>query len=62
MLGVVYIMGNVLSPSIIHTGIMVLTGATVYFAALLILRDQFFISNIRTIVSKIFNRGGKNNV
>lgn len=62
MLGVVYIMGNVLSPSIIHTGIMVLTGATVYFAALLILRDQFFISNIRAIVSKIFNRGGKNNV
>ncbi len=43
MLSSVLFMNSKLTPSIIHTFIMILTGAVIYFAVLLIIRDRFFI-------------------
>lgn len=57
MFGVAYILGNALSPSILHTGIIVIVGAVIYFAVLFIVRDQFFISNVKNIVNKVISRG-----
>lgn len=47
---------NALTPSVIHTGIMVVCGALVYFAVLLVLRDVFFIQNVRKMSAKIMRR------
>lgn len=47
------ILGKLLSPSIIHTGIMILCGATVYFLILLIIRDEFLLSNIKALIGRI---------
>ncbi len=44
MLSAVLFLNSKLTPSIIHTFIMVLTGAVIYFAVLLIMRDRFFIN------------------
>ncbi len=47
-----------LSPSIINTGIMVLVGAAIYFGTLFIMKDEFFLSNIKAIMDKLI-KGGK---
>ena len=57
MFGVAYMLGNALSPSILHTSIIVIAGAVTYFAVLFIIKDQFFISNIKNIASKVISRG-----
>lgn len=57
MFGVAYMLGNALSPSILHTSIIVIAGALTYFAVLFIIKDQFFISNIKNIASKVISRG-----
>ena len=44
MLSAVLFLNSKLTPSIIHTFVMVLTGAVIYFAVLLIMRDRFFIN------------------
>ncbi len=41
------------SPSIIHTLIMIFVGAAVYFLTLLIMKDDFFISNVQSMLRKI---------
>lgn len=42
-----------LSPSIINTLIMVISGAFVYFLILFIERDAFFITNVKNVLGKI---------
>lgn len=43
MLAVLVFMGRGLSPSILHTFMMILTGAAVYMVSLLVMRDKFFL-------------------
>ena len=56
MLIALFFEGRFLSPSIVHTGIMVLTGAMLYFVVLLILRDEFLFSNMKTVLGR-FKKG-----
>lgn len=44
---------KLLSPSVIHTLVMVVVGAAVYFVILFIEKDDFFISNIKSIFKNI---------
>lgn len=46
-------LGNILTPTIIHTSVMVISGATVYFALLYVFKDSFFIDNVKNITSKM---------
>lgn len=55
MFGIAFVLGNVLSPSILHTGIIVIVGVVVYFAVLFIMKDVFFISNIKNIVDRVIS-------
>ncbi|MCM1537459.1 MAG: flippase [bacterium] len=50
---VLYPMGQKIHPSILHTIMMISCGAIVYAMMLLIMRDEFFLSNIKSILSKI---------
>lgn len=43
------------TPGILHTFEMILTGAAVYFGMLLILRDAFFIENMKKIIHRLIN-------
>ena len=45
--------GRCLTPSVIHTSMMVFCGAAVYFVVLLIERDEFFFSNIKSVLRKL---------
>lgn len=54
MLVLLIAFGKRLTPSIWHTAIMILSGAIVYFALLLIIRDSFFIDNMKNVMSKVF--------
>lgn len=55
MLGVVYIENLVFDPSIIHTVIMIATGAIVYFFILIfVFRDKFTIELVRPYIQKIY--------
>lgn len=42
-----------LSPSIVHTAVIVAVGAAVYFLTLLAERDEFFLSNARGVLKKL---------
>ena len=44
---------KLLSPSVIHTLVMVVVGAAVYFVILFIEKDDFFISNIKCLFKNI---------
>ena len=44
---------RVLSPSPLHTMILVAAGAFAYFSVLLLERDDFFIENIKKIIAKL---------
>lgn len=52
MVIVLFFIGKILSPSIIHTGILVVTGAVVYFIMLFVMRDEFLISNMKTVLGR----------
>lgn len=43
----------VLKPSIINTAIMIVSGAVVYFLALLVMKDDFFMSNVQSTLNNI---------
>lgn len=45
MLAVLMFMNRILTPSAVHTFMMVVAGAAVYFASLFALRDDFFLTN-----------------
>lgn len=53
MLVCLRLLGNVLSASVFHTFLMIITGASTYFIILFIMKDTFFVSNIKNIVSKM---------
>lgn len=59
MLFMLWLEDRMLTPSPIHTACMVLSGATVYFAILLIERDEFFLSNMRKVCMKVTYNGNK---
>lgn len=42
-----------LTPSILHTGMIILCGSITYFLTLMIERDEFFLSNARNIFKKL---------
>lgn len=48
--------GHIFSSSIINTLLMVALGATVYFIALLLLKDDFFIDQSKILLKKFFRR------
>lgn len=50
---VLYSVRGGLSSSIINTLILVILGAIVYFVVLLIMRDSFFIDNVKSVVNKL---------
>ena len=52
MLVVLIFENQMLIPSIINTGIMVVSGGFVYFAVLFVLRDEFLLSYIKKILHK----------
>lgn len=53
VMGVLLFVENMfLSPSILNTLIMVVSGVAVYFAVLLLLRDNFVVSNIKAVLGK----------
>ena len=49
--GTLEVFGSNLSPSILHTVIMVTSGVSIYFFVLLLFRDTFFIDNARKVVA-----------
>lgn len=53
---VLFVVRNLLSPSIIHTMALVGIGAGVYFFVLLIMRDDFFLNNAKTVLNKVLKR------
>ena len=48
-----YFENMVLISSALNTILMIGTGAVAYFSVLLLLRDEFLVSNIKTILSKL---------
>ncbi len=60
MLVTLKVFGGKMTPSILHTFVMTICGMAVYAAGLLILRDQFFIDNIKSVLSRLYRpRGGR---
>jgi len=55
LLSLVFV-GNRLIPSIVHTFMLVIMGAVVYFAMLFMLRDDFFLENMHGILIKMKER------
>ena len=53
---VLFIVRNMLSPSIIHTMVLVGMGACIYFLVLLIMRDDFFLNNAKNVLNKILKK------
>lgn len=52
------VVGNVLTPTILHTIVLVICGAITYGIVLLLIRDEFLMSNIKRIMDKIMKRRG----
>lgn len=53
MLIAVLYAGTMLSPSVAHTAILILWGGGIYIIALLVMQDEYFISNIKQVLKKI---------
>lgn len=53
MVGVLAVLNGRLSSGIINTAILVVSGACTYFVVLLISRDQFFLTNMNTVLAKV---------
>lgn len=56
MVGVLFILNRYLTSGIVNTAILVISGACSYFIVLLVLRDQFFLTNVNTVMAKIKNK------
>jgi len=61
MFFVIIFLGNHFSSSILHTLILMIIGALIYGIVLLILKDSFFIVNLRIISYKFLGRKNVNN-
>ncbi len=53
MMIVLYFEGKLLTPSILHTALLVFTGSIVYFLILLLVHDEFFLSNINIVINRL---------
>lgn len=62
MLLLLLIENRFMEPSILHTSIMIITGACVYLGVLALVRDDFFLSNIKSVLRKLRGDKGKNKV
>jgi len=58
MSGVLLLESRHLSPSILNTMILVLSGIIIYFAVLLITRDSLFMEDFKTMLAKLHKQGG----
>ena len=58
MLVVLKVVGNILDPSILHTIFLVVCGAATYGIILLLIRDEFLLSNMKSVLEKIMKRKG----
>lgn len=56
MVGALAVLNHYLTGGIVNTAIIVIVGACSYFAVLLILRDQFFLANVRSVLTRIRRR------
>lgn len=56
MFGALYKMGKYLEPSIAHSAIMMVSGGIIYSILLLIMKDEFFIGQIKLALQKAFSR------
>lgn len=56
MLLVLFLENHYLSASVLHSCIMIFSGAIVYFVALLLLKDQFFFSYVRQVMLKMHHK------
>ena len=52
MVALLFLENKYFSPSILYTGIMIVSGAFVYFILLFVLRDGFLMENMKTILGK----------
>lgn len=53
MLLVLFLENHYLSASVLHSSIMIFSGAIVYFVALFILKDQFFFAYVKQVLQKL---------
>lgn len=53
MVVILWVFTHTLSPSLPHTLWIVILGAVTYFGVLLLLRDEFFLSNVKKITDKL---------
>ena len=53
MLTIVKLLAMRFTPSIMHTAILIISGAFIYVIVLVILRDSFFVNNCKSILKKI---------
>ena len=56
MLAVLFFIRDLFTPSMINTLYLVVIGAATYFLSLIILRDDFLLSNVNIIVKKVLKR------
>lgn len=61
MLMALLLLNSKLSPSILHTFSMAVAGAGIYLLTLLILKDEFLISNLKSLKSRIRKEGRREN-
>ncbi|OUP22369.1 polysaccharide biosynthesis protein [Lachnoclostridium sp. An196] len=51
-----YIIERFLTSSFLNTVIMIVVGAFIYFGILIIMKDEFLISNLKAVLSKVINK------
>lgn len=56
MLILLIYMGHIFSSSFVNTMVMVVSGAIFYFVILLLIKDEFFLGQLRVIIKNIFKR------
>lgn len=56
MLFVLVWIGQVLTPSILHTVIMVACGMCIYFLMLFIIKDEFFMGYVQKVLNKVLKK------
>lgn len=59
MVGALAVLNHYLTSGIFNTVIIVVVGACSYFAVLLILRDQFFMTNVSNVLMKMREKTGR---